>query len=362
MESLTLASQTLSALFSSEYIKYRQEDFHRPKRADITENHPSQPLPKVTNNNFPNETHLSKNQCRKHIFNDTLLIIGLGSDKEYEGIPLYDLLYKGGFEHRIICGPSSLSNDSDIKIEIVNTRNGAFLYDCLSHAVVKYPDYKGYLFVAEEILVNYWNFIAYDKEKIWQDASVIHGPVLYAGTPTDWEWWASPWGMRALEKAFEYLIERNYGDLRKSKLTEGDWKPEWDVNNALNSWLWNGKGEYRAYWINKTILYLPSHHVHTYKKLAKIFRQSGVRHAIAMPTMMRLLELEADSVKLRGELIDAFTNSSVLSDRDSLVKASNENDFLFVNGGRKERRVVLNDLKLKEFAMGKFLYYDECPD
>ena len=294
--------------------------------------------------------------------NDTLLIIALGTSYEYDGIPLYELLYKGGFEHRIICGPSILSNDSDIKIDVVNTRNAAFLYDCLSHAVDKYPNYGGYFFVAEEVLVNYWNFVSYDKNQIWQDAGIISGPKLYAGTPDNWEWWASPWGMRAVEKAYEYLVERNYGDLRKSKLEEGDWKPEWDVNNALNHWLWNGNGDYRAYWINKTILYLPSRHVSVYRKLAKIFRQSGVRHAIAMPTIMRMLELEPNSVKLHGELIDAFSNNSIMSDRDSLSRASKSSDFLFVNGGRRQKRAVLNDLKIKEFAMGKFLYYDECSD
>ena len=247
-------------------------------------------------------------------------------------------------------------------IDVVNTRNGAFLYDCLSHAVEKYPEYNGYLFIAEEILLNYWRLLSLDKNKIWQDIDIIAGPALYAGTPDIWEWWASPWGMRALEKAFEYLVERSYGDSRKSKLLEGDWKPDWDIGNSLNAWLWNGEGHYRAYWINKTVFYVPKRHLLVYKKLAKIFRQSGVRHALAMPTIMRMLELEEDSIKLHGRLLNDLGNSSVLNDRDSLTDASEASDFLFVNGGRKERRFVLNDLKLKEFAMGKFLYYDECPD
>eukprot|EP00794_Sanderia_malayensis_P011255 gene11255-12435_t len=353
-----------------EYTKYEQ-DFVLPKKLnrrfkeEVLNNKLQAEKSEVLNTIFLSNSSGSSEDGRcniKDFFNDTLLIIGLGSSYEYEGIPLYELLYKGGFRHRIICGPGSLSNDSDIKIDVVNTRNGAFLYECLTHAVSNYPEYEGYFFAAEEILVNYWKFELYDKRRIWQDADVIAGPTLYTGTPDDWEWWASPWGMRAVEKAFEYLVERNYADQRRSKLTEGTWEPEWDINNALNGWLWNGRGDYKAYWVNKTVLYLPKQYVKVYKKLAKIFRQSGVRHAIAMPTIMQMLDLESETIRLRGELVDAFNaNTSVLQDRDSLTKASNQAEFLYVNGGRKERRVILNDLKLKEFAMGKFLYYDECP-
>ena len=321
-----------------------------------------QPLPKVVNTVFDNQSHFETPRCPKQYFNDTLLIIGLATSYTYESIPLYELLYKGGFKNRVICGPQLLANDSNVMIDVVNTRNGAFLYDCLSHAVEKYPEYNGYLFIAEEILLNYWRLLSLDKNKIWQDIDITAGPALYAGTPDIWEWWASPWGMRALEKAFEYLVERSYGDSRKSKLLEGDWKPDWDIGNSLNAWLWNGEGHFRAYWINKTVFYVPKRHLLVYRKLAKIFRQSGVRHALAMPTIMRMLELEEDSIKLHGRLLNDLGNSSVLKDRDSLTDASEASDFLFVNGGRKERRFVLNDLKLKEFAMGKFLYYDECPD
>ena len=215
---------------------------------------------------------------------------------------------------------------------VVNTRNGAFLYECLSQAVTKYPNFTGYLFVAEEVLLNYWNLMNYDKNKIWQDADVINGPTLYSGTPDNWEWWASPWGMRAIEKAFEYLVERNYGDIRKSKLSEGDWNAEWDINNVLNAWIWNGRGQYKAFWVNKSIIHIPRRHIPIYSKLAKIFRQSGVRHALALPTIMRLLELEEYSVKLYGVAINYLNGSQ---DRESLSDAAQSKDFIYVTGGIK---------------------------
>lgn len=318
-----------------------------------------QPQPKPVNNILEKRLSITKVRCPRQHFEDTLLIVALPTKSSYESIPLYDLLYRGGFKNRILCGPFSLSKKRKWPIEVVNTRNGAFLYDCLSHAVVKYPNFTGYLFIAEEILLNYWNLVSYDKGKIWQDSVIATGPTLYSGTPDNWEWWASPWGMRAVEKAFEYLVERNYGDMRKSKLSEGEWRPEFDVTNVLNAWLWNGNGEYRAYWINRTVLYIPKRHVNVYSKLAKIFRQSGVRHALALGTIIRLIELEEESLKLHGIALDNWKGSR---GRESLSDASTINDFLYVSGKSAERRRSLNDLKLKEYAMGKFLYYDECPD
>ncbi|XP_065055689.1 uncharacterized protein LOC135684178 isoform X2 [Rhopilema esculentum] len=353
---------TLAMLFK-EYLKYEKENY-RPKRANMseTDHHKLQPMPRIFNTVFKNQENLRSLRCPKDHLKDILLVVALSTTYAYESIPLFELLYKGGFRNRVFCGPSLLANSSNISIHVVNTRNGAFLYDCLSSIVEKYTDYNGYLFIAEEVLLNYWNLLLYDKNRIWQDIDVINGPALYSGTPDSWEWWASPWGMRALEKAFEYLVERSYSDLRKSKLTEGDWKPEWDVSNALNAWLWNGEGVYKSYWVNKSALYLPRRHLHDYKKLARIFRQSGVRHALAMPTIARLLELEVDTVKLKGTSISDVKASNISNDREALIAASKNKDFLFIKGGTKERRETLNDLKIKEFAVGKFLYYDECPD
>ena len=356
----TLSFKQLATIFSLhfllEYLKYSQSN-HRPRRFDMIQKNTSEsPKPKSINTIMENRTLTAKIECPREHFNDTLLIIALPTYHAYESIPLYELLYGGGFSRRVLCGPSLLSNDSSMLV--INTRNGAFLYDCLSQAVIRYPNFTGYLFVAEEVLLNYWNFMTYDRNKIWQDADVVSGPALYSGTPDNWEWWASPWGMRAIEKAFEYLVERNYGDIRKSKLSEGDWKPEWDINNALNAWLWNGGGQYKAFWVDKSILYLPKRHLTAYSKLAKIFRQSGVRHALAMPTIMRLLESEDNSLKLYGVAMNHINGSQ---NREYLSDASKSKDFIYITGGIKERRKSLNDLKIKEYAMGKFLYYDTCP-
>ena len=341
-------------------------NFWRPKRATFVaeRNIIHRPPPPKSSNSIGINTKTNNDSdfCLRDVFRDILLVVALGMSYEYESIPLFELLYKGGFENRIYCGPSQISNETDFKIDIVDTRNGGFLYECLTYTLRTYPNYTGYIFTAEEILFNYWKFSDYDKTRIWQDTSVEKGPAIYSQTWDDWEWWASPWGMRALEKSYEYIVERNYGNNRKSKLSQGEWQPEWDTNNALNSWLWNGKGDYHAYWINRTILYLPQHYAETFLHLARIFRSSGVRHAIAMPTIMRLLDLDSRSLKLKGDLINKDnSSSSLISDRTLLMNASESYDFMYVRGGRRERRVILNDLKLKEFAMGKFLLYDKCP-
>ena len=47
------------------------------------------------------------------------------------------------------------------------------------------------------------------------------GPILYRQPePGTWEWFHSPWGKQAMEKVFEYFVELNYYDTRKSKVSK----------------------------------------------------------------------------------------------------------------------------------------------
>ncbi|XP_057300854.1 uncharacterized protein LOC130635518 [Hydractinia symbiolongicarpus] len=298
--------------------------------------------------------------CFQNKFQNILLIVSFGAVSEYESIPLFELLYKKAFTNRIYCGASSLPNQTEITILPVDTKYGAFLYDCLDKAIKTYTNYSGYLFIGEDVLLNYWNVANLDQNKIWEDDSIKQGPVLYEQNTDSWEWWQSPWGSRAMEKVYEYLIELNYYDNRKAKLTQGDWKPAWDAGQSLNKWLWNGGGEYACYWTNRSVFYIPQSYSQLYVNISKHFRASGVRHNIAIPTVTRLVTLASESIKLRSLGITENNRGELLSKRELLVQASDKSHFIYIDGNRKERRAILNNLRLKEYAVGKFLQYRRC--
>ena len=298
--------------------------------------------------------------CYNKYFDEVLLIVGFGATTEFESIPLFELLYKKTFKNRIYCGVSNIPNQTEINVLVTDTRLGAFLYSCINNAMTTYPEYRGYLFIGEEILLNFWNLKGLDLNKIWEDDLVQLGPILYEQHNEDWEWWESPWGVRAMEKVFEYLVELNYYDNRKTKLTNGDWSPEWDAGQSLNKWLWNGAGDYRCYWSTRTVVYIPNQYSQLYLNISKHFRASGVRHGIALPTILRLLSLSKDFIKLTSTEINADNQGNFLTDRTFLQEASENKQFVYIHGNRKDRRAILNDLRLKEYAVGKFLEYRHC--
>lgn len=306
----------------------------------------------------PNITEQKK--CIERTFANTLLVIGFGAPSEYESIPLFELLYKKVFIHRLYCGSVNLQNQTEINILVVDTRNGAFLYECLRKAMDKYTSFTGYLYIGEDILINYWNMLNLDLGKIWEDGSLQQGPVLYEQSSGAWEWFQSPWGRQAMEKVFEYFVELNYYDNRKAKQNQGDWVPYWDVSQSLNKWLWNGKGSYACYSSNKSIVYIPRPYAPIFANISKHFRASGVRQEIALPSIIRLITLEKLNQKLTSVEINQENRKIFLDERSTLMDASQQSHMIAITGNRKERREILNHLRLKEYAVGRFLEYKQC--
>lgn len=317
----------------------------------------------IRNTVFRTTTNSSFNVCANDSFDRTLLIVAFGAITELESIPLFELLYKKVFKNRLYCGPKTPSNTSNEQFlfMVVNTRYGAFLYDCLTMVVKTHTNYTGYFFMGEETLLNYWNIRNFDQNQIWTSERVQTGPDLYGEIETSMEWWPSPWGMQAVEKVFEYFTDLNYYNNRKTKLTDGQWTPPWDVAQVLNKWLWNGKGVFRTYWTDQTFVYLPQPYVNLYVNVSKHVRSSGVRHGIALPLILRMMILKNSMVVLKSGVVNRDKNDEVLEKRNQLRLLAVENALIHLNGTRKERREILNHLRLKEFAVGKFLEYSRCP-
>ena len=343
------------------FSEYSEELWSPPSRFLQPRSQLSQMIStKVTEPNNTSDQEDSKPRCATDFFKDILLIVGFGYATEYESIPLFELLYKGAFRHRAYCGNIPLSNESDITINVVNTRYGAFLFECLSETIKTNRNYSGYLFVGEDVLLNYWNLLEFDRNHIWESESVIRGPLLYEQSSETWEWWQSPWGVRAMEKVYEYFIELNYFDNRKSKLTQGDWTPDWDASQALNTWLWNGEGDFACYFTEQSVVYLPHSEADLFVNISKHFRASGVRHDTALPTIIRLMRLDDHIEILTTERINDSNSKQYLTDRSKLVEATKIHHTVHIGGSRKERRRILNDLRMKEYAVGKFLEYEHC--
>ena len=59
---------------------------------------------------------------------------------------------------------------------IVYTRNGYYLSRWMKDALINHPGYGGYMFMQNDVLLQFWNFLNLDKNKIWFGATAAWHP------------------------------------------------------------------------------------------------------------------------------------------------------------------------------------------
>ena len=111
----------------------------------------------------------------------------------YDTLPLIKSNYEGAFPHIVVCG-SLKSSVHDIMV--VEHFKGFHGYECVGKAIRLHPGFRGYLYLNDDMIVNWWNFLQMDKDKIWLGAifnpreggfEVNHRPITHG-----WNWRIKP--------------------------------------------------------------------------------------------------------------------------------------------------------------------------
>ncbi len=231
-------------------------------------------------------------KCYKNHYEDILLVIVYHFDG-YDSIPQLDSLYRDAFPNIAYCGPKESEN---FKIDIVlKNRGGLTAYHCLGRAVRYYPGFKGYLYINDDMIVNWWNFGDFDTTKIWQSALIENGhPLRRSGKPdidykTKWVWYNSSYGIEQCNQTLYEIKE----------LKPRDWAPEMLLENLL----YNGNGQTYCSKGWSDVFYIPSIYATAFADMSEIFYRNKVFLEIAVTTMLRLLDKEENTVKLTGHYL-----------------------------------------------------------
>ena len=94
-------------------------------------------------------------------FSDLLLVVHFNFPY-YGNIPFLKKLYAPIFEHIVFYGEKEHPDVFAIK-----THEGFFLSDVLQDVLTRFPDYKGYLILQDDCVLNFWNCVLLDQNKIW---------------------------------------------------------------------------------------------------------------------------------------------------------------------------------------------------
>ncbi|PFX22954.1 hypothetical protein AWC38_SpisGene12501 [Stylophora pistillata] len=230
-----------------------------------------------------------KHACLRNAFSDIVLVI-VYNYPFYSSIPLLSALYKNAFPTIMFCGPKKSRKHN---VEALEIHRGYFSYRCMSRAIEKHPGRTGYLLISDDVLLNYWNLVDMDRDKIWEGAKI---PVKRNNTiPENWFWWNSEWGKKACQEAyneiwalrelfyFERLPEMSYGKVRSSKST-------WNIEESINILKDNGNGTFPCFRGRSDIFYIPGKFADAFKTLSYIFYKHRSFLEIAVPTMCRMLD------------------------------------------------------------------------
>lgn len=220
----------------------------------------------------------STRPCYKNVFKDTLLVMNFNY-AFYGNNKILHELYDDVFGKVLTCGPAPDNpNSQGPDILYKEEKIWYFRYRCLTKAIRKYPGFKGYIYSNDDILINWWNLIQFDRTKIWQSGSVdwrqkAYGDVIRGS----WVWWKSNMGVQACQKYYEQLKVLAASQPKQYK-------------NYLNVYLQNGKGEPRCAKGWTDMFYVPGRFAQDYARLSDIAYENKLILEIAANNIIRTLD------------------------------------------------------------------------
>ena len=230
---------------------------------------------------------------------DILLVAAVLKSDSYAQIPLLKSIYGQYFSNIIFCGSFDPPSDANYNLIVIPLKHGLLAYECLAAAARRFLRFKGYLLTKDDTFLNLWKIAELDRTRIWTDSANLGDQRMFSMLRDQWIWWSTPWGLPACENAYKDLVHLN--ELHKLQTREKVNNPlTWDVENSLNALLWNGRGSYHCFRSSTNVIYIPRTFSFVFERLSSVFYKHQVFMDIAVPTIVRMLQLEGKIVRLQG--------------------------------------------------------------
>lgn len=268
-------------------------------------------------NSFSRSGNYSERNCKQDKFDDILLVIAF-VEFLYDSIPYLEKLYRHRFPNIVYCGPVKPPKEGQYKLIVVSMLHGVTAYECLSTAARTMPQFRGYLFIRNDLFLNIWSIANFNRSRIWQSLAQLGNQVMFQQPRDSWIWWYTPWGLKACEEAYKELIYLNDAYKREIIDSNGQEESSWDVENSLNALLWNGRGLNMCYRGFSNLFYIPSRHAVAFQKLSAVFQKHQVYMEIAVPTIIKMLDLSEKNEQVTGVDISSLYGEERAQKDDSL--------------------------------------------
>ena len=257
--------------------------------------------------------------CLKEAFQDILLVI-VYNYPLYDSIPDLVALYKPAFPNLLFCGPPHNTASPDIlTVEIIQ---GYLGYECLGRAIRQHPGYKGYFYSNDDVILKFWNFSDFDREKIWESREFLNhvsSRGVHQSTGLGWKWWNSTYGLKNCRRACEDVANMT---LQKENL---------NGVHLFNTPLKNSKGTLRCFRSRADVFYIPQKHAKAFSILSNVFYRREVFLEIAVPTINRLIEQNGNIGRLPGRYIRYLVEPGGTDSRFFWHLYFTKNEYLYIH-------------------------------
>lgn len=169
------------------------------------------------------QVHQKTYRTYKEKFSNVLLIVNF-NHPYYDNISFIRDLYSPAFENIVFYGEK-------INSEVCNvyTHTGYMLSEVVQDALTRFPECTGYLFLQDDCILHFWNYLLYDLDKIWFAVKFddgnhqsdrfygirnVNGRCL--GLAGGWGHWLTQWGFNAAWSARASFTQQDISFLQKN--------------------------------------------------------------------------------------------------------------------------------------------------
>ena len=206
----------------------------------------------------------------------------------YENIEILEIFYEPIFAKRIYCGPEPNEKYNITVISHPKGQYGWYGFECLGAAIRQHPDYRGYLYANDDMVVNWWNFIELDTNKVWDGKRADLGKAAEMGKPPPccWSWWRLKHNF--LKRCEEALKE---AESKKSELK---------LQRHFEAYFHNTKGKYLCPNVWSDLFYIPGRFSQAFSSLSAIFFKHKSFLETSSATILTMMDKQENRLNLDG--------------------------------------------------------------
>ena len=233
-------------------------------------------------------------------FRDVLLVI-MFNNPHFVAIQGLELMYRRNFPNMVYCGPKNkaiqkyredwgidfielIPENEQVAGELMNEQ-------CIVTAMERYTKVAGYLFIHDDLVVNFWNLDSYDKSKVWTTNDWVYQPIIADFT-----------SMKSCKMythrlgCYQGIAHWIYPDRYKDGVL-------WSLREIHNATRRNSslsvcsrtlrqttKDTTRSFYGQSDMYYVPQRLAPAFAEVVKIFLKNEVFFEIAIPTALHCIE------------------------------------------------------------------------